>query len=265
MDYAYDALGRRLHKNSSAHYKQRPEAGSQWNSNEHARKQREYQCDHLGTPQELTDQNGDIAWSAQYKAWGEVREQRSALAQQQGLRNPIRFQGQYHDHETGLHYNRHRYYDPSVGRFISKDPIGNAGGLNLYEYAPNPIGWVDPLGLAKFGTGKGTHTAEVIVHDVSGEQTIVCTLHSGNMTPEEKALGFPRSSLATHTEARAVKQIPLAPGDVMVINGQYPPCPSCKGKMNKAAASSGADIQYTWPENGEIQTWNAKSKGARRG
>jgi RHS repeat-associated protein len=61
--------------------------------------------------------------------------------------NPIRFQGQYHDHETGLHYNRYRYYDPGVGRFISKDPIGYAGGLNLYAYAPNPIGWVDPLGL----------------------------------------------------------------------------------------------------------------------
>ena len=63
--------------------------------------------------------------------------------------NPIRFQGQYHDHETGLHYNRYRYYDPRVGRFISKDPISYAGGLNLYAYAPNPTGWVDPLGLWK--------------------------------------------------------------------------------------------------------------------
>ncbi|WP_197432258.1 RHS repeat-associated core domain-containing protein, partial [Pseudomonas lundensis] len=60
---------------------------------------------------------------------------------------PIRFQGQYHDHETGLHYNRYRYYDPQAGRFISKDPISYAGGLNLYAYAPNPVEWVDPLGL----------------------------------------------------------------------------------------------------------------------
>ncbi|NES11940.1 RHS repeat-associated core domain-containing protein, partial [Pseudomonas laurentiana] len=42
---------------------------------------------------------------------------------------PLRFQGQYYDHETGLHYNRYRYYDPLTGRFISKDPIGYAGGL----------------------------------------------------------------------------------------------------------------------------------------
>ncbi|WP_262378094.1 RHS repeat-associated core domain-containing protein, partial [Pseudomonas sp. WS 5078] len=78
----------------------------------------------------------------------------------QGLKNPIRFQGQYHDHETGLHYNRYRYYDPRAGRFISKDPISYAGGLNLYAYAPNPTGWVDALGLAKRGpktNGEGPH------------------------------------------------------------------------------------------------------------
>ena len=102
----------------------------------------------MGAPQELTDPNGQLAWSAQYKAWGEIKEQRSEWAQREGLTNPIRFQGQYHDHETGLHYNRYRYYDPRVGRFISKDPISYAGGLNLYAYAPNPTGWVDPLGLS---------------------------------------------------------------------------------------------------------------------
>ncbi|MBX8539309.1 RHS domain-containing protein [Pseudomonas cichorii] len=242
VDYAYDALGRRLYKHSTAHTQNRPEAGSQWNRNEHARKQRElgcgftlygwdgdtlawesspaqyesdtgrtvhylyepgsfvpvaqalrqspiklldqpdysgpyqfdedplwhhtakaqpfdalawYQCDHLGTPQELTDQDGNIAWSAQYKAWGEIKVQRSGTAQQLGLTNPIRFQGQYHDHETGLHYNRYRYYDPGVGRFVSKDPISYAGGLNLYAYAPNPTGWTDPFGLTSTIDGKG--------------------------------------------------------------------------------------------------------------
>ncbi|MCO7218178.1 RHS repeat-associated core domain-containing protein, partial [Halomonas sp. OfavH-34-E] len=44
--------------------------------------------------------------------------------------------------------NRHRYYDPETGRFTTQDPIGLAGGENLYMYAPNPTGWVDPLGLS---------------------------------------------------------------------------------------------------------------------
>ena len=46
-----------------------------------------------------------------------------------------------------LDYNRFRYYDPEVGRFIRQDPIGLAGGANLYQYAPNPVGWIDPSGL----------------------------------------------------------------------------------------------------------------------
>ncbi|MBI0521000.1 RHS repeat-associated core domain-containing protein, partial [Pectobacterium parmentieri] len=66
----------------------------------------------------------------------------------------LRYAGQYADEETGLHYNLFRYYDPVVGRFTTQDPIGLAGGINLYQYAPNPLGWVEPLGL------KCTHSAK---------------------------------------------------------------------------------------------------------
>ena len=65
------------------------------------------------------------------------------------LLQPHRFQGQIYDNETGLHYNRFRYYDPDAGRFISHDPIGLLGGDNNFQYAPNPVEWVDPLGLSK--------------------------------------------------------------------------------------------------------------------
>jgi RHS repeat-associated protein len=108
-----------------------------------------YQCDHLGTPQELTDHEGRVAWSAQYKAWGEAREAISEAGRRAGFRNPIRFQGQYFDDETGLHYNRYRYYDPWSGRFISKDPIGLRGDVNVHLFAPSPVEWVDPMGLAR--------------------------------------------------------------------------------------------------------------------
>ncbi len=103
-----------------------------------------YQLDHLGTPQELTDYSGEIMWSAKYRAYGNL-----AALDVAEIDNPLRFQGQYFDAETGLHYNRHRYYNPGTGRFfLTPDPIKLAGGLNNYQYVPNPTGWVDPLGLS---------------------------------------------------------------------------------------------------------------------
>jgi len=102
-----------------------------------------YHVDHLGTPREMTDERGRIVWSAHFRAWGAL-----ALADVEEVDNPLRFQGQYHDVETGLHYNFQRYYDPSTGRFVTQDPIGLAGGINAYGYTPNPVHWVDPLGLA---------------------------------------------------------------------------------------------------------------------
>ncbi|ENV32716.1 RHS repeat-associated core domain-containing protein [Acinetobacter gerneri] len=111
-----------------------------------------YHCDHLGTPQEMTDQTGAIVWSAEYKAWGECKAKtlvKRDIWDSEIITNNIRFQGQYYDQETGLHYNRYRYYSPYVGRFISKDPIGLLGGYNDYQYAPNPTGWIDSLGLNK--------------------------------------------------------------------------------------------------------------------
>ncbi|MDO6525462.1 RHS repeat-associated core domain-containing protein, partial [Motilimonas sp. 1_MG-2023] len=102
-----------------------------------------YQLDHLGTPQEITDPQGNTVWSVHYRAYGNVLKQEI-----EEVHSPLRFQGQYYDAETGLHYNRHRYYNPSTAAFLTLDPIGLAGGLNNYQYVPNPTGWVDPLGLA---------------------------------------------------------------------------------------------------------------------
>ncbi|WP_428557339.1 RHS repeat-associated core domain-containing protein [Pseudomonas edaphica] len=101
-----------------------------------------YQLDHLGTPQELTNPEGEIVWSAHYRAYGEI-----ARLDIRKIDNPLRFQGQYFDAESGLHYNRHRYYNPDIGRYLTPDPVKLAGGINAYRYVPNPTGWVDPLGL----------------------------------------------------------------------------------------------------------------------
>ncbi|MCR4539727.1 DUF6531 domain-containing protein [Pseudomonas sp. 18.1.10] len=109
-----------------------------------------YQLDHLGTPQELTTPEGKIAWSAHYRAYGEIT--RLDIGK---IDNPLRFQGQYFDAESGLHYNRHRYYNPDIGRYLTPDPVKLAGGINAYQYVPNPTGWVDPLGLSTCPGEKG--------------------------------------------------------------------------------------------------------------
>jgi RHS repeat-associated protein len=131
---------------------------------------RYYHCDQIGLPRELTDELGAIVWRASFKTWGGVEQMRHAThglqlaahnghLTQAGERltdeatggttqlQPIRFQGQYFDEETGLHYNRFRYYDANVGRFVSADPIGLAGGMNEFRYSPNASSFVDPLGL----------------------------------------------------------------------------------------------------------------------
>ncbi|WP_183154015.1 RHS repeat-associated core domain-containing protein, partial [Pseudomonas syringae group genomosp. 3] len=101
-----------------------------------------YHTDQIGTPLEMTDAEGHIVWQAKYAPWGLIKQ----LVVNEVEQN-LRFQGQYFDVETGLHYNTFRYYDPEIGRFITQDPIGLSGGDNLYLYAPNPYGWVDPWGL----------------------------------------------------------------------------------------------------------------------
>ncbi|EED6198025.1 hypothetical protein XI16_23130, partial [Salmonella enterica subsp. enterica serovar Infantis] len=103
-----------------------------------------YHTDVNGAPEEMTDGGGNIVWEAGYQVWGNLTHEKETRPVQQNLR----FQGQYLDRETGLHYNLYRFYDPDIGKFISGDPISLRGGINLYAYAPNPLSWIDPLGLA---------------------------------------------------------------------------------------------------------------------
>ncbi len=75
-----------------------------------------YINDHIGTPQELLDEDGNVVWSAIYRTYGHTE-------MQAGICQPLRLQGQYADEESGLHFNRYRYYNPLAGRYINKDPI----------------------------------------------------------------------------------------------------------------------------------------------
>ena len=155
-----------------------------------------FHTDQVGLPEELSNSQGQLVWQATYKTWGNTQaeewkrvdldggrihpldegDQPENEAKQQNLR----FQGQYLDRDTGLHYNTFRYYDPDIGRFISPDPIGLEGGINLGSYSANPITWIDPWGWAcksafsgRRGTAKAQHDLERNGFKVVGEEVTI--------------------------------------------------------------------------------------------
>ena len=184
VEFTYDALGRRLSKsfgttvtrwiwngNVPLHqWKRRREysvMGNRWRTDTERRDMtvwlfdeesfvpvamikegRSYSIltDQLGTPTEAYDAEGNEVWSRVLDMDGNVIEETG----NKGM-VPFLFQGQYYDRETGLAYNRFRYYSPKMGMYVSQDPIGLAGGiLNLYGYVDDTLSFIDILGLIKF-------------------------------------------------------------------------------------------------------------------
>ena len=99
--------------------------------------------DHLGVPVLALNKAGEATWKANYEAFGKARVNPASTAQIN-----LRLPGQYFDAETGLHQNWNRDYAPGIGRYVQADPIGLAGGVNVYQYAyGNPMVYYDPYGL----------------------------------------------------------------------------------------------------------------------
>lgn len=214
-----------------------------------------YHLDHLGTPQDITDAHGELLWSARLRAYGSVAMQDVAK-----IDNPLRFQGQYFDAETGLHYNRNRYYNPRNGRYLTPDPIRLAGGLNAYQYVPDPTGWVDPLGLASApgGCPGGKGGAPAGQNPAAG-----ATVNTGQpsapapqLSPEQR-----REEIEKRTEANAKRRVqgyekkynmhtigkhsPEIPDAVMkqrAIDGRDP-ITGKKGKLNRSSQFNNWKLQ----------------------
>jgi RHS repeat-associated protein len=106
--------------------------------------------DLVGTPTELVDERGDIAWHTRTTLWGTTTWNRDAVAY-----TPLRFPGQYADPETGLHYNYFRHYDPDTARYVTPDPLGLEPAPNPVTYPCNPGTWSDALGLAPCAQFRG--------------------------------------------------------------------------------------------------------------
>lgn len=98
--------------------------------------------DLVGTPTEMVDETGHIAWHSRSTVWGVTVWNRDASSY-----TPLRFPGQYYDPETGLHHNYFRHYDPETARYLTLDPLGLDPGPNPFTYVDNPFTLEDPLGL----------------------------------------------------------------------------------------------------------------------
>ena len=199
-----------------------------------------YNTDPNGFPTRLIADDGEVVWSAQYDVWGRVHVAIDKVA------NPIRLQGQQEDEETGLHYNRYRYFDPLAGIFISQDPIGLTGGLGCYQYGPNVFTWVDPLGLDR-------HELEAWI-ERNGEEVpgTRATVQSGGLTKEEAG----RYGLNSHTEPKYLREVSgdLQRGDVVHMKGILDPCsPGCRPLLRDVVHQEGVSVRYVASDTG--RTW----------
>jgi RHS repeat-associated protein len=128
--------------------------------------------DLVGTPTELIGEDGTVAWRTRTTLWGTTAWPTRSTAW-----TPLRFPGQYHDPESGLHYNLHRHYDPQTARYATPDPLGLGPAPNPATYIHNPLTWADPLGLSPCPPEKiRTGTAPAFVTDASGMSQDVRTL-----------------------------------------------------------------------------------------
>lgn len=199
-------------------------------------------------PLDVIDGFGRSAGSARRSTHG-----RTTFNGGSSARTPFRLPGQFEDVETGLHYNRYRYYDPDTGGFISPDPLGLLGGLRPYGYAPNPIAWSDPMGwyhvmtILEAPPNFVPTTAHPYVRGNddryrSGYTGTPCQddLCSNNGCHTEQK--FCADLLAQH---RAAGNQPFRDENFR-LKGKLPPCPACHAAMMQAASETGANIKYEW-------------------
>jgi RHS repeat-associated protein len=185
--------------------------------------------DYLGTPVEMYDGAGNTSWSVEYDIYGKIRKQHAGNA----VDCPFRYQGQYEDEETGLYYNRFRYYDDETGRYTSSDPIGISGGFNTYAYVHDPNTWVDVLGLNPVLPIRATDLAGG-PHAPGTPDNNLLSRAARSKTPQ----GRWSSTEAVHNAAAkydvtkgGVQVVDIAPGDGKVFYnpvGSYPEVPGQK-------------------------------------
>jgi RHS repeat-associated protein len=153
-------------------------------------------CDHQGMPRRLIAADGSIAWSAQFSAWG-----RTTAQQHSQTSCNVRFPGQWLDEESGLFYNRFRYYDPRWGRYLTPDPVGLFADINPYRYCPAPTAWTDPFGL------------DTVTSNVGGRDYTFQRDSQGRTVRAEGPLCNPNRIQNEHRDTSAQRNVSAGTGD----------------------------------------------------
>jgi len=200
-----------------------------------------------GDPEELVDGAGAAVGRSTHDAYGKWHW--SAKSRET---SPFRFRGQQEDPETGLHYNRYRYYDPETGRYLTNDPIGLDGGLHSYEYGPNPVAWSDPMGWAPHALTVTSFTdAGNNPIDMGGRTSWTSgegRQPHGRPCPavlQEEALAHSERQLLHHLETNESTRHRLE-GAELQMEGQLPPCINCHRAMHDFAQRHGTTIHYQY-------------------
>ncbi|MEN9365832.1 MAG: hypothetical protein RL489_190 [Pseudomonadota bacterium] len=211
-----------------------------------------FHTDHLGTPLDTSGELGELTWQMTFRAWGDT-----TIEGLTSIPQTLRSQGRYFDAETGLHYNRFRYFDPQQSRYISQDPIGLHGNINTYSLASNPINWIDVSGLVKNCpcTGTGTPAGSRVnmpawksisidmVHIASGHMAGGARLAPGNTKDV-----FPKEMSRDQVQ-RAVRdayrcgEVLQSQGDRVFVRGPYG-----NGKIEMWVNKVTKTIESAWPK-----------------
>jgi len=220
-----------------------------------------YHCDHLGTPMALTDQTGQVAWAAKLDPWGNVLQEYNP----QGIHQAIRLPGQHHDRETGLYYNRHRYYDPVVGSYVNQDPIGLNGGVNYYNYPKNPNIGIDPWGLVDLNLFPESENIRGFANKVPPKSGVYQVGAHGNpsLIVDDKGKILSPSDLA-----KKIKSDPNyksgTPVELLSCNTGKGNDPYAKKLANELGAKVSAPDQYMWySSDGSTTPMGMTSAGAQ--
>jgi RHS repeat-associated protein len=203
--------------------------------------------DYLGTPVEAYDENGKRVWECVLDIYGRKR----AINGQSDF-IPFRYQGQYEDTETGLYYNRHRYYDPGMGRYVSQDPIALQGGDNLYAYVHDPNLQIDIFGMHEaiaWLNGKAVMDGNSYSwYSTRGSKNGPFNGYGAKGHSEAKLLEFLEKNHAAELKGSNLKIISMGQ---IVKRGvdtldPLPPCPRCYKGLEAFAKKHEMNIEYIW-------------------